>query len=70
MIGKCTECGQPCNVIPVDFGIGAYEFWGAKSIDVQIEAVSDCCDAPAVNALGHLITIQNVKDQERVDNYY
>lgn len=41
----CEECGKPCKVVNVDFGIGAYEYWGAKGNDVRIEAVSDCCEA-------------------------
>ncbi len=41
----CCACKQECNVIEVDFGIGAYEYWGAKGVDIQIEEVSDCCEA-------------------------
>lgn len=41
----CTECGQECTVIEVDFGIGAYEYWGATGYDSQICDVSDCCEA-------------------------
>lgn len=70
MNGTCTACGQPCQVGLVDFGIGSYEFWGHKATDIDIVAVSDCCEAPVVNAIGHRITVQDVKDQERVDNYY
>lgn len=41
----CSECGLECTVIEVDFGIGAYEYWGATGVDVQIAEVSDCCEA-------------------------
>lgn len=41
----CSECGLECNVIEVDFGIGAYEYWGATGVDVNICEVSDCCEA-------------------------
>lgn len=40
----CKECKQECDVIDVDFGIGAYEYWGAKGVHVDIQAVSDCCE--------------------------
>lgn len=41
----CNACGKECTVIEVDFGIGAYEYWGATGVDVQICEVSDCCEA-------------------------
>lgn len=41
----CTECSQPCHIVSVDFGIGAYEYWGAVGCDVQVCEVSDCCEA-------------------------
>lgn len=40
----CEGCKLPCEVIEVDFGIGAYEYWGAPGFDVQICAVSNCCE--------------------------
>jgi hypothetical protein len=65
MIGKCTACGQPCEVCIIDYGIGPYEYWGAPGVDVQLMAVSDCCEAPAVDDTGNQITVQNVKDEEK-----
>jgi len=41
----CTECNESCNAKDVDFGIGAYEYWGYKSVDRNIQTVSDCCEA-------------------------
>lgn len=41
----CTECKQPCKPIIVDFGNGAYEFWGQRGVDRQLSQVSDCCEA-------------------------
>ena len=41
----CKECNRECKVITVDFGIGAYEYWGAPGVDVQLAEVSDCCEA-------------------------
>jgi hypothetical protein len=42
--GWCSSCGKECTIIGVDDGIGPYEFWGQKGRDVQIIAVSDCCE--------------------------
>ena len=41
----CTACGDPCEVVTVDFGIGAYEYWGAPGFDSQPAEVSQCCEA-------------------------
>jgi len=41
----CTECGELCNAKDVDFGIGAYEYWGQRCVDRNIQTVSDCCEA-------------------------
>jgi len=67
LIGKCTACDEPCNVITINFGIGSYEFWGAAGVDKQIEAVSDCCEAPAVDLIGHDITVQMIRDANQPD---
>jgi hypothetical protein len=47
----CRACGDSCEVIKVDVGVGAYEYWGAKGNDVRIESRSDCCEADYVDAL-------------------
>lgn len=41
----CEECLCHCNGVWVDFGIGSYEFWGARGFDTRWEYVSDCCEA-------------------------
>jgi len=41
----CPDCGEECQVIVVDQGIGHYEYWGAKCYDSRPEVVSDCCEA-------------------------
>jgi len=41
---KCENCGEPCEVITVDVGIGPYEYWGARGNDVRLAEVSDCCE--------------------------
>ena len=40
----CGECAQECDAVERDFGIGAYEFWGARGCHTNIQTVSDCCD--------------------------
>ncbi len=40
----CGECGKLAAIVEVDFGIGSYEYWGAKGIDVNIHYVSECCE--------------------------
>ena len=41
----CCECKQACVTYMVDEGIGAYEYWGATGVDIQLVAYSSCCDA-------------------------
>lgn len=41
----CGECGNECDFVEIDTGIGAYEFWGAKENHSVLERVSDCCEA-------------------------
>ena len=41
----CGDCGLPCNAIPCDSGIGAYEYWGSKGYDSHPYLGSDCCEA-------------------------
>lgn len=66
MIGKCTACGQPCEVGIIDNGIGSYEYWGSKEVDIQLEAVSNCCEAPAVDHNNNIITVQMIKSEQAV----
>lgn len=40
----CVCCKQECRVIKVDFGIGAYEYWGMKGVHQDIQEVSSCCE--------------------------
>ena len=42
----CGHCRKECDAHVVDEGIGHYEFWGAKGVDVQLTLISDCCDEP------------------------
>lgn len=70
MIGICSSCKEPCEVIVVDFGIGHYEYWGFPGYDQQIEVVSNCCEAPVYwKGTKTFITIQDIKD-EKYDRFY
>lgn len=40
----CKSCKEECKVIEVDDGIGAYEFWGARGVDIRRRLASDCCE--------------------------
>jgi hypothetical protein len=42
----CGECGEPCEVTDVNFGIGPYEFHGRAGNDRNVRTVSACCEAP------------------------
>jgi hypothetical protein len=44
----CSACHRECQEITVDFGIGAYEYWGAPGWDSRPADVSNCCEAPCV----------------------
>lgn len=44
----CGACGHGARTIKVDFGVGAYEFWGSTGVDVDICEVSECCEAGMV----------------------
>jgi len=41
----CDNCSQPCNGTLVDLGIGAYEYWGQKGVDTNVQYVSECCES-------------------------
>lgn len=41
----CKACEEECSVVELDFGIGAYEYWGAPGFDSQLHKVSNCCEA-------------------------
>ena len=52
----CTDCGKPCHAGIVDFGIGCYEYWGAKGVDKNEQFVSQCCEAPVTTPDGEPYT--------------
>lgn len=65
MNGRCTNCGQACKAVIIDFGIGTYEFWGSREVDIQESAVSPCCEAPVTLNDGSLITVKQIKEAEQ-----
>ncbi len=63
MKGICSKCKELCEVILIDFGIGGYEYWGIPGNDVQLEALSICCDAPVyIENSNEFITVLMVKE--------
>lgn len=40
----CGECKKECDWQVLDYGIGGYEFWGARGVDVNLQTVSKCCE--------------------------
>jgi hypothetical protein len=44
MTWYCASCLKECEAITIDEGIGAYEYWGAKGVDIRLVDVSDCCE--------------------------
>jgi hypothetical protein len=42
--GNCPACGKKCEGHKEDFGIGAYEYWGARGTHHDYRIVSDCCE--------------------------
>lgn len=45
----CEACGEGVDPVVVDFGVGAYEYWGSKGVHRDLQVVSPCCDAPCIN---------------------
>ena len=41
----CSACGDITEGEFMDFGIGAYEYWGSKGFDRNVQWVSKCCEA-------------------------
>jgi len=55
----CTCCGEKCEVVVVDNGIGRYEFWGAKGVDVRYDIETACCGFDPVDEDGNAITLDD-----------
>jgi hypothetical protein len=46
--GYCSECGQECDGILIEDGIGPYECFGATGVHRSRRWVSPCCEAEIV----------------------
>ena len=67
MEGICIACEQPCSVVVVDFGIGQYEYQGFFGIDIQLDAVSNCCEAPTIDKeTSEIITLEDLEKNNMV----
>ena len=40
----CLDCGEVVNIAKRDFGIGPYEFWGARGVDHSYAWVCPKCE--------------------------
>lgn len=40
----CGECRKECDWQLLDYGIGGYEFWGARGCHTNMQTVSTCCE--------------------------
>jgi hypothetical protein len=47
--GFCAQCGAACQAVPVDNGIGHYEYGGFIGWDTAVEPVSPCCESPVLS---------------------
>lgn len=47
----CANCLKECNVVTIDEGIGVYEYWGSRSVDIRLVDVSDCCEDELLDEL-------------------
>lgn len=77
----CEECQEECKVVSEDVGIGPYEFWGIRGVDIRIIPVSDCCGAmcyedrveddiddegnPVYRLFGEVTEVPDYRDYER-----
>ena len=64
MKGICSACKEPCEIVIIDSGIGSYEYWGIPGNDVQLEALSICCDTPVYfEDSNEFITVSMIKEE-------
>jgi len=46
--GLCSVCGEPCQEVLRDFGIGPYEYGDAKECHYDWQRCSPCCEAEVI----------------------
>ena len=39
----CPQCEKEVDVVMIDCGIGAYEYWGAKGVDTDLRPSCSIC---------------------------
>jgi hypothetical protein len=44
-VGYCKECRKNVGTKKMDFGIGAYEYWGSKEVHTDIRSVCVSCES-------------------------
>lgn len=49
--GYCESCGKGCTAVLADFGIGVYEYCGARGLDRNEQWVSPCCEVPVLEEM-------------------
>lgn len=60
--GICTDCGEECETLVVDNGIGSYEYGGSKGVDTRLEVVSDCCQASVTDSRGLELEVKDLEE--------
>jgi hypothetical protein len=48
--GYCPSCKANVTAKSVDFGIGSYEYWGCRSVHVDIREVCPDCEGNLLDA--------------------
>ena len=47
--GYCNDCKQDCDIVFEDYGIGPYEYWGARGVHKDYRATCSVCGGIDVN---------------------
>ena len=66
----CLECHQECDIITVDNGIGAYEFWGFPGFDTNLVEVSSCCETEFTEDKRDLQLLDNKQGKSKLGNVW
>jgi hypothetical protein len=59
---KCECCGEECTASVIDEGIGTYEYWGSRGVDICLVVESDCCGEPVLNDDNEYVTVEELKE--------
>ena len=44
----CSCCGDEAEPVMINCGVGPYEYWGMRGVDVNMQELSQCCEAECV----------------------